>query len=76
MTTANGKDFNELDEKSWPDLGERVLVKYDGIICIGALYQPYTQFGNSKVEWSIEGEDENIIDVALVKRWASLPKEI
>lgn len=76
MTTANGKDFNELDEKSWPSLGERVLVEYDGIICIGLLYQPYAQFGNSKVEWYIEGEDESIIDIALVKRWANLPKEI
>lgn len=76
MTTANGKDFNELDEKSWPPIGERVLVVYDGIVCIATLCQPYGQFGNSKIEWNIEGEDENIIDTALVKRWASLPKEI
>lgn len=74
MTTAVWKEFNVLDKSTWPIIYQEVLIVFDGSICVGHLTQPYAQFGNNRVEWFIQGEDETIIDLEKVTHWAPLPE--
>jgi len=67
------KEFRDMDSDTWPATYEEKLLVFDGEIVIGHLCMPYAQFKNYKVEWCIQGEDENIIDIEKVTHWADLP---